>query len=417
MASSNDITSQSQEHVYVKDLENGNEELELSSNNGVSIIDELNAAPKHCLLGCTRKDMESEQMIACDSGFCEIEWFHIECMGLSVMDIPKDKWCCPTCEEKTKLAVKAKKRIPGRRKLPQLGLPEIDSTADSADRNIIREMEERRKQIELQIAQQKLEKAERELASLKLDAVTAPRPSVPQRVKETPSVDEGAAEGLKVLLRQLGLQDLVPTSQGKPARDNKSGLHKQAQDDRGNCEANWPHMQLRMEYGVRAPKFVDMNLSLFVAGELECVELAKDDRERSERIKLLKELMYQSGTYETRTILNAYAAWLRDIERGAVSWGDDYGRVIDPIFRRAPPRDRRGGRMREAGSDRPAEKSAVFFCAPYQKGKCKLESGHKGEIKGYVKEVKHICAACYIKDKVEAKHPECSAACPHYNDA
>ena len=35
-------------------------------------------------------------MIACDNARCAIEWFHLECVGLTAS--PKGKWFCPDCQ-------------------------------------------------------------------------------------------------------------------------------------------------------------------------------------------------------------------------------------------------------------------------------------------------------------------------------
>ena len=48
-------------------------------------------------------------MLACDNPFCEREWFHYACVGIT--QTPKGKWYCKDCEvwkkkglfEKTKM--------------------------------------------------------------------------------------------------------------------------------------------------------------------------------------------------------------------------------------------------------------------------------------------------------------------------
>ena len=41
------------------------------------------------------------KMIACDNVECEIDWFHLPCVGLKAQ--PKGKWYCPYCIEKLEL--------------------------------------------------------------------------------------------------------------------------------------------------------------------------------------------------------------------------------------------------------------------------------------------------------------------------
>ena len=42
---------------------------------------------------------EYGEMIQCESGHCEIDWFHIDC--LRITKIPRGKWLCPECRKKT----------------------------------------------------------------------------------------------------------------------------------------------------------------------------------------------------------------------------------------------------------------------------------------------------------------------------
>ncbi len=47
---------------------------------------------------CYCKQGEYGEMIMCESGECEIEWFHTDCLRITT--IPKDKWRCPDCKKK-----------------------------------------------------------------------------------------------------------------------------------------------------------------------------------------------------------------------------------------------------------------------------------------------------------------------------
>lgn len=47
----------------------------------------------YCL--CQQEDDKSTPMIACDSGNCHIEWYHLPCVGLT--QIPERQWICPRC--------------------------------------------------------------------------------------------------------------------------------------------------------------------------------------------------------------------------------------------------------------------------------------------------------------------------------
>lgn len=48
---------------------------------------------------CQKKG-RGETMLGCDGSECDIEWYHLECVGLS--EAPKGKWWCDACKEKEK---------------------------------------------------------------------------------------------------------------------------------------------------------------------------------------------------------------------------------------------------------------------------------------------------------------------------
>ncbi|KAL7315812.1 hypothetical protein PS15m_004983 [Mucor circinelloides] len=56
-------------------------------------------------LYCYCSQVSFGEMVACDSGDCEIEWFHLECVGLKTP--PKGKWYCKNCT----VDLKKKKKI------------------------------------------------------------------------------------------------------------------------------------------------------------------------------------------------------------------------------------------------------------------------------------------------------------------
>jgi inhibitor of growth protein 4 len=49
--------------------------------------------PTYCV--CLRPSFG--QMIQCDNDDCSIEWFHMECVGLS--SLPRGKWYCASCKQ------------------------------------------------------------------------------------------------------------------------------------------------------------------------------------------------------------------------------------------------------------------------------------------------------------------------------
>ena len=40
------------------------------------------------------------EMIGCDSKSCDIKWYHLKCVGMTVSTTPREKWLCPACHAK-----------------------------------------------------------------------------------------------------------------------------------------------------------------------------------------------------------------------------------------------------------------------------------------------------------------------------
>ena len=56
---------------------------------------------------CYCRKGEYGEMIKCESGHCEIDWFHTKC--LKIICIPKGKWLCPDCKKKAAINRKRKR--------------------------------------------------------------------------------------------------------------------------------------------------------------------------------------------------------------------------------------------------------------------------------------------------------------------
>ncbi|KAI9312417.1 the Ing1 Phd finger in complex with A histone H3k4me3 peptide, partial [Dichotomocladium elegans] len=51
-------------------------------------------------LYCYCRQVSFGEMVACDNDECEIEWFHLECVGLRTP--PRGKWYCKNCADLVK---------------------------------------------------------------------------------------------------------------------------------------------------------------------------------------------------------------------------------------------------------------------------------------------------------------------------
>jgi len=61
--------------------------------------------PTYCLCG----RVSFGEMIACDNDDCAKEWFHLECVGLTVA--PVTKWYCPDCRNTLGMDEKGTKKV------------------------------------------------------------------------------------------------------------------------------------------------------------------------------------------------------------------------------------------------------------------------------------------------------------------
>ena len=427
----------------------------------------------NCYPNCTRTD--SDRLIACDSGFCGIEWFHIECVGLSLEAIPKKKWLCPHCamtkeavlaaaqrnekiaseEEDTivqaEVGIGAKPKVktegvkkakgPAREKHPAKDAPsmsrfipgqvlgtdnlsfapfmklELKSQDDE-----LHEISKKQKALEIEIARAKLESSQAELMALKAQAQSTEHSGK----KSTTSPEakySSAASDLHTLLDKLCSKDDdddddLPNTEGKRSK-KKSGLYKKASDE-VKVHQKWPHLSLCLEYSSRNISFNDLTLAQFVAGETEIISGCSDDKERQGRIAFLKALMYDAVSCKFASILNFYAAWVREIELGKKLWGEDFSKIGDNILKRAsfPDQNNKSSASSTATFKKGTGRKIVWYCSLFNRGKCSKESPHKQMINGRMREVMHICAACYNDSKAENQHAEHSKSCPlHDSDS
>ena len=113
-----------------------------------------------------------------------------------------------------------------------------------------------------------------------------------------------------------------------------------------------------------------------------------------------------------------YAAILREIEVGQLSWGDNFHYVETEVL--GNPKKSSGYFPKKSSSAEDKHKMAenesedkAWFCSNFQRNKCAHKSSHTSVVKGKMRLCQHICASCYQKDRVKLAHPECSSACPH----
>lgn len=193
----------------------------------------------------------------------------------------------------------------------------------------------------------------------------------------------------------------------------KSGINAKA-SDKVKFPQEWPHAHLQYEHVNKQIKFQELSFRLLIAGELEILS-AEDlsTEERQGRLKLLKKIVYYSGSYEFEGLKAYYAAWLRDIELGLKKWSDDPHEIESAILTKHVMKNKSSFTKKLTGQGQNQQTDRVWFCSLYQRNKCAHKSTHLLVIKGKQRMAAHICATCWQKDQKKLEHPECSSSCPH----
>jgi len=44
-----------------------------------------------------RQDENFDYLIGCDNSWCQIQWFHLSCVKMTMDDVPDGDWFCPDC--------------------------------------------------------------------------------------------------------------------------------------------------------------------------------------------------------------------------------------------------------------------------------------------------------------------------------
>ena len=196
----------------------------------------------------------------------------------------------------------------------------------------------------------------------------------------------------------------------------KSGISLKA-SDRVDDPQLWPHVALKGEFMSKNLSFHDLDLKSFVSGELEIIvspNLSPD--ERSGRLHLLKELIYLSRGYSWEIIRNVYAAIVSKIEVRALSWSQWGTEFMHQIQFALIRQQLDKGSSRTKITNKPiknTEQEGTFFCKDFNNSSCSKPDSHSGSHKGKRVTLSHICAKCWLTDRVRKFHAERDPSCPH----
>ena len=179
----------------------------------------------------------------------------------------------------------------------------------------------------------------------------------------------------------------------------------------------WPHTHLSLHFVNKSKKYEQLTVEEFCAGYTSILENVKR-KVLPHRLSHLKDVMYLATRYRWESVLSFHAACLLEIERGHIKWGDNFQKLQSTTLA--------GGFLDESSSSQPQSSNVVrrhsstnpegpiTFCKDYQRGVCREERDHVGELHGNQRYLRHICARCWLSNRRKASHPEISEDCPLY---
>ena len=199
--------------------------------------------------------------------------------------------------------------------------------------------------------------------------------------------------------------DKIPQSKGK-----KSGINAKLTSN-VQVQLTYPHYSLGQLSGFIGQniQYHQLSFEQFMAGELSTIDTCQDIIEKIGRMQLLKRVaLWRLRVNVTwPQIRNAFAHILRRIENKEVTWESDWDTFEQHIY------DKIANTVKNEKSKKSNIAESVWFCKAYQRQEgCAKDSPHLAKIGANFRQVQHICASCWLKEKQRKLHPECSVDCP-----
>ena len=267
----------------------------------------------------------------------------------------------------------------------------VDSVSDSEIDNILQSTED----LDALFEQEKRE-MEREAKRAKAAEIVMMRNARAARRSShhsgtDPSHPTGASQPVDAkvaaLISQFSQKPISETSHGSDSSSDESVCSSQSRREKRGKALNkasglhdtnrtyvkkkqkFPHAALQPEFLARskAPTFDELNLQLFVAGELEIVlngGISPD--EVLARLRLLKNAAYKADYIDFGTIRDTHCAILRKIENGYATWASDFSPVERQIIESRDRRDRKSKLDKDVGKgEKRSEKK--WYCRFFNK--------------------------------------------------
>ena len=216
---------------------------------------------------------------------------------------------------------------------------------------------------------------------------------------------------------RIAYYDTSSDSSPQPKRKIKSGINAKPTSSVME-QVKYPQFSLGQISGYIGQniKFEYLTYEQFMAGELVTIGNTTNKDEIKGRTQLLQRI----ATWKLRTnvtwaqVRQAFAHILRRIEDHEITWKANWDDFERRIYDRVLPTNPTQGTS-TVGQPRVRRSNNVevtWFCKAYQREGCTKESPHSGKIGNAFKQLHHICAACWLKERVRRAHPESSLDCP-----
>ena len=154
----------------------------------------------------------------------------------------------------------------------------------------------------------------------------------------------------------------------------KSGLGVKS-GQRVRYQIEWAHHWLGKEFEANPVAFNQMRLGQYLMGEADIILNCAKPEEIRARLRLMCRIGYWQTKNDWIAARNVYAAIMRGLETGREDWNFDIRDYEDMLGTSVA---RQGGVVKdEILVKKPRE---VFFCGPYQRGECDVDSLHYATI-------------------------------------
>ena len=154
--------------------------------------------------------------------------------------------------------------------------------------------------------------------------------------------------------------------------------------------------------------FHQLTYEQFMAGELVTIVNCQDEQEKYGRTQLLNRISLWKlrANVTWLQVCNAYAHVIRRVANCEIDWTanrDNFERhIYDKIA------------LSTSKIDKSKKPEITWFCKAFQRPEgCPKDSPHSAKTGNSFKQVSHICATCWQKEKVKKSHAETSTDSPH----